>query len=387
MGSFGVFTQRTGRLATLAALVTATLAQGLLPTLASADQVTGRSVELSSSSKSATAVTYSVSFTTGASSDTAGAFVVEFCSNTPLIGQACTAPTDMTAASAATPTSGASISTTTPATANKVVVVDAGMTSAKDISVELTGITNPSVAGSIYARVVTYDTDAHAANYATTSLGAGAIDQGAAAIAITDTVGVSGAVLESMTFCVAGGAISPNCDLTSNTAPTLQLGKNTGGVIALDPDAVYTGTVYTQISTNASSGAIVNLKSDTTDCGGLHRAGTISTVCDIPAAGIGASTVVAATPGFGVMTGTADVTGSSGDYKASTNYNNTNYHMNFAAGNATGVTSTYGDPILNTNSGPANNLNMPLIFGATVSNNTPAGLYSANLSLVATGKF
>ena len=59
MGSFGVFTQRTGRLATLAALVTATLAQGLLPTLASADQVTGRSVELSSSSKSATAAFHS----------------------------------------------------------------------------------------------------------------------------------------------------------------------------------------------------------------------------------------------------------------------------------------------------------------------------------------
>ena len=382
MGSFGVFTQRTGRLVTLAALVTATLGQGLLPTLASAAQVTARSVALSSSSVSATNVTYQVNFT---SVSAAGAFVVQFCGNTPLIGQSCTAPTGFDATGVTTATSGATISGT--ATANKVIVADT-IGSASSVTVALDNIKNPTAAGTIYARVVTYASTTDAGIYSAdgTTLGT-VVDQGSMAMSITNTVGVSGAVLESMTFCVAGATISPDCNLSGNSAPTLQLGKNTGGVIALDPTAVYTGTIYTQISTNAASGAIVNLKSDALNCGGLLRAGSPA-ACDIPAAGVGANTVVASTPGFGVMTG-ANVTGADGTYEAvpSGSYNASDYHMNFVAGNTAGVTSTYGDPILDTASAPANNLNMPLTFGATVSNNTPAGLYAANLSLVATGKF
>ena len=387
MGSFGVFTQRTGRLATLAALVVATLAQGLLPTLASADQVTDRSVALSSSSKGSTGVTYNVSFTTGASSATAGAFVVEFCSNTPLIGQSCTAPTGMVATGATTATGGASISTTTAATANKVTVVKAGMTAATAESVEIGGITNPSAAGTIYARIVTYDTDAHAANYATTTLGAGQIDQGGVAMSITDTVGVSGAVLESMSFCVSGETLADNCvgggaSAPALTAPTLKLGEDNGGVIALTPSAVSSGTIYTQISTNAVGGAVVSLKSNAVNCGGLLRAGA-PTACDIGPASAGLTLGNAL---FGVKTGAA-VDGADGHYDPAGSYNASTYYMGYTAGNATGVTSTYGDPILNTAGAVANNLNMPLTFGASVANNTPAGSYSADLSLIATGKF
>lgn len=387
MGSFKGFNQRTGRLATLAALVTATLVQGLVPVFASADQVTSRSVALSSSVKSSTNVTYNVSFTTSTTTPTtATAFVVQFCSNTPLIGQTCTAPSGMTAASVTTATAGASISTTTVATANKVVVDKAGMTPGSAVSVELAGITNPSTAGPLYARIATYDTDAHAANYSTdgATLGAGQVDSGSVAISITDGVAVSGAVLESMTFCVSGTSIAASCDLADGgsllTAPTLTLGENVGGVVALSSTAVSTGTIYTQMSTNAAGGAIVSLKSNAaSSCGGLMLAGSVT--CYIPASGIAANTVVAGTAGFGVKTG-ADVTGSDGDYKASTNYNSTTYHMD-----ATGVTGTYGDPILNTAGAPANNLNMPLTFGVSIGNNTPAGKYSADLNLIATGTF
>lgn len=380
MGSFGVFTQRTGRLATLAALVTATLVQGLVPALASAAQVTDRSVELSSSSFKATNVSYRVNFTSVAA---AGAFVVQFCSDTPLIGQSCAAPDGFTAVGVTTSTSGATINGT--ATANKVVVADT-IGAASNVQVALDNITNPNAAGPIYARIVTYDTAANAAaEYAAdgTSLGADSVDQGSVAISITDTVGVSGAVLESMTFCVAGGAISPDCDLTSNTPPTLKLGEDSGGVVALSAQAVSSGTIYTQISTNAASGAVVSLKSNAVDCGGLLRSSD-KTVCNI---GPATADITQGNALFGVKTGAAVDDGANGKYDPVGNYNASTYYMGFTTGNTAGVTSTYGDPILNTASKPANNLNMPLTFGASVSNNTPAGSYSADLSLIATGKF
>jgi hypothetical protein len=61
--------------------------------------------------------------------------------------------------------------------------------------------------------------------------------------------------------------------------------------------------------------------------------------------------------------------------------------MGYVSGDATGVTSTYGDPILDTAGAPVNNMGMPLTFGASAANDTAAGLYSADLSLIATGKF
>ena len=70
-----------------------------------------------------------------------------------------------------------------------------------------------------------------------------------------------------------------------------------------------------------------------------------------------------------------------------TGYNNTTYVFNYDATNATGVTSTYGDAILDTDSAPVNGKNMELTFGASVTNNTPAGLYATDLSMIATGKF
>jgi hypothetical protein len=51
------------------------------------------------------------------------------------------------------------------------------------------------------------------------------------------------------------------------------------------------------------------------------------------------------------------------------------------------LTSTYGDTIFNTASGPAANMNVPLTFAAAAANNSPAGTYTANMNLVATGTF
>lgn len=355
-----------------------------MASLVSAGQVTERSIALSSSSAGATGVTYDIGFTAALG---AGAFVVEFCSNSPLVTEVCTPPAGFTAAGAATTKPGYTISS--PSATKFVVASTIGPADA--VQVDVTGITNPTAAGSLYARIVTYDTAANAANYPSTESTDGARDQGSVAIAITNTVGVSGAVLESMLFCVSGATITKDCANANATPPTLKLGKQTGSVIALSPDEVSEGSIYTQISTNAASGAIVSLKSDAAGCGGLKRAGALATVCDIKPA-TGASGIAAGQARFGVKT--ADATDSAGAVVSGvlqpvggSLYNNNNFALNYVPGDATGVTSVYGDPFLDTNSQPVNNKNMQLTFGASIANDTPAGNYSANLSLIATGKF
>ncbi len=364
--------------ASLLALVLATI----VPGLASAAQLTARSIALSSSSKAATAVTYTVGFTAiGA----AGAVRVDFCSNSPLASDACTAAAGFTAASAASTTSGV---TAVAGAATNVVATDP--ITAGAVSIVLTGIDNPTAAGPLYARIITFDTAAHASAFVpgTTAVDstAGVVDYGGAAISITDSVGVSAAVQESMIFCVSKTTITADCG--STTAPTVALGETVGSSVALVPTAVSTGSIYTQISTNASGGAVVNLKSNATGCGGLIRAGAPGS-CDIgPALNAG---ITQGQAKFGVLATPATDTGTSPsgtfETKPSTFYNGTTYAMNYVAGDATGVTSTYGDPFLDTAGAPANNKNMQLTFGASVTNSTPAGNYSADLSLIATGTF
>src|SRR5262245_36639675 len=58
---------------------------------AAAAQITVRSIKISSSQPNANNVIYGVGFTTATTSNVGG-IVVDFCSNTPIIGDTCTAP-------------------------------------------------------------------------------------------------------------------------------------------------------------------------------------------------------------------------------------------------------------------------------------------------------
>ncbi|MEO5950600.1 MAG: hypothetical protein ABIQ04_04085 [Candidatus Saccharimonadales bacterium] len=378
MNSIRSFSRQAAYLVIAAALLLTTATSALV----SAAQVTERSIALSSSSISATNVTYTINFT---AVQAAGAFVIDFCKNSPVIGETCTAPsTGFDVSSAASTTSGFTdvIGSTTQA------VITGTIGAGAPISVALTGITNPPDAGPLYARIVTYTDKTSAQAYTSTDLNTGAEDQGGVAMYITPTVGVAGSVLESMTFCVAKNTISANCNLTGNDPPTLKLGETVGDTVALNASTVSEGTINTQISTNAASGAVVNLK-NSVSCGGLRRTG--ASVCDIvPAL---QSDISVGQAKFGIKTTAATssvgVTDASGTLQpvAGSGYNNTTYALNYFSGGASGVTSAYGDPFLDTAGAPVNNKNMTITFGASVSNNTPAGLYSADLSLVATGKF
>ena len=366
------------------AMVVALLVAAVTPALVQAAQVTDRSIELSSSSVSATNVTYSVNFK---SVGAAGAFVVDFCSNTPLYGEDCDTPTDF---DVTTPTSATSGFTNVEAIDDNTLRVVGTIASDTAIAVDIEGITNPSVAGTVYARIVTFDTEGNAESYVSNptepAVNAGRVDDGGVALSIRPTVGVSGAVLESMLFCVSAAAPTENCG--GATSPVLTLGRNVGdGVIALDT-VVSEGTLYTQVSTNAAKGAVISLKSNAVGCGGLLRAGaTDPEECFIAPALSGGITDGQAK--FGVKTGTVSNVGSNhnGTIEATNGYSNSAFALNFDSDDETGVTSTYGDPILDTNDAPVNNKNMNLVFGAAINNSTPAGKYSADLSLIATGKF
>ena len=273
MNSFRLFGDRVR--VTYAAAAFALLFAAVMPVFAAAAQVTDRSIALSSSSAGATGVTYTVNFTSVAA---AGAIVVDFCSNSPMLGQTCTAPTGFDASSAATSTSGFTIGTLSAPAANKVTMTGA-MTASQSVSVALTGITNSTAAGPLYARIVTYTDATGAAGYtsADPDVVQTHLDDGGVAMYITNKVGVSGVVLESMTFCVSGGVIGNDCSGT--TLPVLKLGETVGDTVALSSGAISTGSIYTQLSTNAASGVVVNLKSDAFGCGGLMRAGAPGALC------------------------------------------------------------------------------------------------------------
>lgn len=375
MKSLRVFDGRHMRYAVLAfTLVLAAVA----PAFASAEQLTTRSAALSSSSKGATAVSYNFKFTAATAEDQV---VIQFCTNSPLIGEFCDAPGGLVLTGATAGAGVTSVDSKTGSTLKLTAPVSAGT---NDLTVS--GITNPSAAGTIYARVLTYNgTGALAYDVDDDSSVLGSpVDQGSVAISITDTVAVSGAVLEALTFCVSGLDISADTDCANSTAPVLKLGEDVGdGTVALSPSKRSTGNVYTKISTNAVSGAAVSLKSTTgtAGCAGLALNGTGA--CNIAAAGTSSTILDADTDAkFGLIVGAPASDPNDGTINIASNYSATNYHLD-----GTAVTSTYGDPLFNTDGGYANNRNVTLTFGAKSANNTPAGKYSTAISLIATGTF
>ena len=304
MTSFRDLKQRIGRVGASVIMLLATIAPALTPGVASAAMITGRSIELSSSTKAATNVSYELVFTPAAS---AGATAIQFCSNTPLAGEACNAPAGLSVTGAAVVGADSVSTPTVAASMGPVVVVEDAIT-ATETTFEITSIDNPTSAGTIYARILTYDTKANAENdyEATGDLGdndgigetgsVGAVDNGSVALSITDSINVDAAVLESLTFCVASAAITANCANASSNLPNLTLGEGTPK--ALTAAQVSKGDIFTQLSTNAASGAIVSLKSGNTACSGLALNG--GATCAIAAAGT-TGTFLAGAAKFGVF--------------------------------------------------------------------------------------
>ncbi|HSX34617.1 MAG TPA: hypothetical protein VLF62_03150 [Candidatus Saccharimonadales bacterium] len=353
---------------------------------------------MSSSAVSNTGGSYLVSFT----ATTAAKNVrIDFCSNSPLYSDSCTTPTGFSAASAAIGTGGTGIDNTWSITgaAGNVTVSKSSAYSAGGISFTLTGITNPSTVGTFYARIYTYVAQSN--DYTAAATPGTVADFGGIALSTANLISITAKVQETLTFCVSGADLSPSSDCTSATTPTLTLGHGTPAI--LDQTAVDASSAYTQVSTNANTGISMRMKSNNTCTnGGLSSNG--GTTCNIPgvptSSGGVAQAIAAGTAAFGMYiansttsTTTSPAVTGSGTITPDANYHSAShvtiptdlwYGMDQDATN--GVIGTYGD-VIATSSGPLSLANNRLVFAATASLTTQAGIYTVNESIITTGTF
>lgn len=384
---------------------------------ASGGQVQERSITMSDSSTSGGTitsgvgsganVTYRVTFK-AATSYTLRGVVLDFCdgTSTPIIGDnTCTAPTSFTVG--ATPTTdttdytvGASTTTGLGAgwgassinSGQTLVLTNAtgaALTAGTGYTFAISGVTNPSDKGTFYARLITYTSSTVGISTYTHADPGTYQDFGGFALATNDLVSVTAKVQETLTFCVSGlysGAPPPNCGATAVPAITLGHGTNN----TLGPDLIDQQPIFSITSTNAMNGLVIRMRSALA-CGGLSM--DAGATCGIPAVGSGASTwsvMTAGTAAFGMYC--HDGSGGTGTLNCDDNYIDRGASPNpstFGMDTATvgdNVTSTYGDIIVRSTA-PVNNQLNQYDFAATASNTTPAGIYSTNLAMIATGTF
>lgn len=367
---------RAIRIATAGALSLSMLAPVLISNVSHAAQVENRYVKMSSSSAGATGVTYEIGFKPSATSFQS--VVVEFCSDSPLLSTACTTtagtvPTFTVAA----PVGGGSNTdawTAGNSASNVVKVNGSAVTSNTDMTIHITGVTNPTTVGTFYARIYTYSANSYTGFTGGVTSGT-TIDAGGVALSIANDINISARVQESLIFCVSGGVISTGC--TGTTAATLELGH--GSPKILDASAVDTAVAYFQVSTNAGGGVTVRMKGNTLYSGTpfIRAANTVNG---------GLNTITLGTADFGMRIGT----GSGTDYSASNitpdaNYfSATQYGLDITtAGN--NVTTGSGDPIAQVSA--SQDTFAKMTFAAAASVTTPAGLYTATENLIATGTY
>jgi hypothetical protein len=172
--------------------------------IATAAQISNRTIKISSSLPSATGVKYSVSFSV-AGGYNLGSIAIQFCQESPLEGQPCSKPAVFDASTATlTAQSGETgFSVHANTTAGRVVLGRApSLTSAGTVSYDLDNITNPSATGQFYARMYLYSTND----------GTGSYDHfGGIAMSTSEMIGVTAEVPPFLLFCSAVSISGYDC--------------------------------------------------------------------------------------------------------------------------------------------------------------------------------
>jgi len=404
MKSLRFLDRRTGYSLASLGLLLGMVVPAVFPAFASASQMSSRSIEMSDTTPDATGVEYTLSFTPTA---TYGAVIVDFCTESPIIGAACTAPANFSVAGVSVTQTTGNIGTltTTGSTGGHLVIVGSATENAAT-AFKVTGVHNPNTTGTFYARIYTFAGN-DASSYVDVTNPGTNVDQGGAALSTATAIGVSATVKESMTFCVSGTGTANGGDAVDTTngpsgacgndgganktgvySPSMTIGHGTP--LTLDSSQPDTGNAWMQLSTNAAYGVVVRLK-DTTpnNCGGLERTG--ATVCDIAPAGDTALAISGGVAKFGLRLSGEQSAPHAASTSASTLSSTAPYNdaSNYAFDNTTSgntVSGTYGSSIAST-SGAVANRNILLNFAASAAPTTPAGVYKATLNLIATGTY
>jgi hypothetical protein len=350
------------------------------------------SITMNNSTSSASGVDYQVSFD-AATTATLQGIVIDFCSNSPVIGDVCDTPAGFSVGTPAVSyTSGITSSwSATSADADRTVILTyatgTAITAGQNISFDITTITNPSTANStFYARILTYTSSTEASGYSVTSSSSNIntpTDAGGVALSTGNNISVSFIIPETLSFCVY---TSSSCGTGGSS---IVLGDNHGILSSSGP--FVDKTAKYDIATNAVHGAAITLHGATLTAGSNSIAALSTPTASVPG-----------TSQFGICTYTTS--GSSlvpfGDYDGNAGSGGTACQNvaqssgNSAPGSGGGVlwyfnqantTSTYGDEIASMTPDTTNTGVIALM--ANISTSQQAGIYSTSLILVATGTY
>lgn len=366
---------------------------------ADAAQVQTRSIQMSNSAVGATSVEYTIKFNvaTTSTSPTVKGILIDICSNSPIVGVACTAPTNFNWTTSPTPsitsgTIGANSLTTwsaaKPANNTFTLTNATGVTTTagNTVTIVLSGVTNPSQLGTFYGRMITFsDTTAVSSYNSGNGIDwPGYVDYGGVALSTTNNLIISAKVQEQLTFCVYNSGT--NC--ASGTMAAINL--------PTDPDtalnSLTTATNNTSkfgLSSNALGGVTVKMKgfNPANPAGAAYSTLTSGTFTITPYGnGNGVCTANNATDSveqFGMkITAGAGITAAT-PYACSAGQYGWDSTGNV---NTDNVTSPYGDTVATT-TGPQAEAQSTLEFAAKSALTTEAGLYTIGLNFIATGTY
>lgn len=215
-----------------------------------ADWLTTRSLLLSTALPS-NSVSYQLSFTINNPSSI-GSLKVELCDNSPLQEDPCNPPGGLDASSATlSAQSGLNDFHLLATTANMLVLSRpaSGINPPQPVSLTFSGIINPSVAGSYYAKVSTY---------ASADASGSPVDFSGLAFAIISPVQITAKVPPYITFCSAVIISSTNCSQTDGDY------LNFGDV---SPARASAATSQLNAATNAGNGYVIQVNGTTMTSG------------------------------------------------------------------------------------------------------------------------
>lgn len=386
-----------------------------------------RLIRISSSADGSTAdgqgVTYHVEFDIGTTGTLEG-IVIDFCANTPIIGDTtCTktaSPRDvpdldgsgdsLTVSGYSDGTGGTadltdftthSVETATDSQITLTYATGVAVTAGDTGYFDITTADNPENSNTaFFARIYTYDDSTNADNYSVASPGS-YVDGGGVALSTAAQITVTAKVAERLVFCLYSDSADPDyndndCDSQQGTDVTL---GDTNGV--LDPSGPFVdkNAKYT-VTTNASSGVVIRLKGDTltsgsdtiteigatpatANTGGTEQFGLCSYRDTGTTAGLTVDEVYNGATASEAECATTTQTAGTG----ATGGTGTPTQAEFAFdNNATdGTTSLYGDTLATKTAGDYST--GIIAFVGNISNTTEAGIYTTVLTFIATGTY